>query len=142
MSIRPNPTLPTAKILVVEDEPMVRELVSSQLEDLGYEATVVASGAEALKQLALDNSFNFDLLFTDVVMPGGLNGVELARRVRRAFGSDLKVLLTSSYPREALEEADLPNAGRLLLRKPYRIRDLEKAIEEALAPHPWTADVR
>src|SRR4028118_1705220 len=108
-----------AKILVVEDEPMVRKLVSSQLESLGYEVTAVASGAEALKQLALDDSFNFDLLFTDAVMPEGVSGIELARRVRRAFGSDLKVLLTSGYPREALEEADQLNADLPLLPKPY-----------------------
>ena len=62
-----------------------------------------------------------------------MNGVELARRVRRAFGSDLKVLLTSGYPREALEEADQLNADMPLLPKPYELRDLENAIQEALA---------
>ncbi len=118
------------KILVVEDEPAVRELVTSQLEDLGYEVTAVSSGPEALQVLSLDDSF--DLLFTDVVMPGGVSGAELARRARRAFGSDLKVLLTSGYPRDALEGLDQPDTDMLLLRKPYRRQELEKAVQEAL----------
>ncbi len=133
MIVRADPTLSMAKILVVEDEPAVRQLVSSQLESLGHEVTAVASGPEALHLLSLDDSF--DLLFTDVVMPGGVSGVELALRARRAFGSDLKVLLTSGYPRDALEELGQPDTDMLLLRKPYRRQGLEKAVQEALGTY-------
>lgn len=127
------PAVPAkAKILLVEDESGVRQLVSAQLESLGYEVTAVTSGAEALSRLARDDSFNFDLLFTDVVMPEGVSGVELARRARRAFGPDLKVLLTSGYPREVLEKIGRPDPEVRLLRKPYRIGELEKAVREAL----------
>src|SRR3712207_1080481 len=126
-----DPARPTkAKILVVEDEPGVRQLVSSQLESLGYDVTAVASGPEALQVLSLDDSF--DLLFTDLVMPGGVSGVELARRVRRAFGSDLNVLLTSGYPQDEIEKLWQPDTDMLLLRKPYRRQELEKAAQEAL----------
>src|SRR3712207_6663652 len=124
--------MPHMRVLVVEDEPAVRQLVSSQLESLGYEVTAVASGPEALQVLSLDDSF--DLLFTDLVMPGGVSGVELARRVRRAFGSDLKVLLTSGYPQDEVEELWQPDTDMLLLRKPYRRQELEKAVQEALGP--------
>ncbi len=128
-----DPARPTkAKILVVEDEPGVRQLVSSQLDSLGYDVTAVASGPEALQVLSLDDSF--DLLFTDVVMPSGVSGVELARRARRAFGSDLKVLLTSGYPQDEVEKVWQPDADMLLLRKPYRRQELEKAVQEALDP--------
>ena len=122
-----------AKVLLVEDEPAVLQFVSSQLESFGYEVTAVRSGPEALQVLSLDDSF--DLLFTDLVMPGGVSGVELARRVRRAFGSDLKVLLTSGYPQDEVEKVWQPDADMLLLRKPYRRQELEKAVQEALGPH-------
>ncbi len=120
------------RVLIVEDEPAVRNLVSSKLDGLGYEVTAVASGPEALHLLSLDHSF--DLLFTDVMLPGGVSGIELARRVRRAFGFDLKVVLTSGYPRDALAELGQPDADVLLLQKPYRGLDLEKAVQEALGP--------
>src|SRR3712207_3280441 len=123
-----------AKVLLVEDEPAVLQFVSSQLESFGYEVTAVRSGPEALQVLSLDDSF--DLLFTDVVMPGGVSGVELARRVRRAFGSDLKVLLTSGYPQEFFEQYGGPEGDIPPLRQAFRTPAPERAVQDTLDPPP------
>ena len=83
-------------ILVVEDDADVRELVAMQLEDLGYRSIIAGSGPEALAILAAPDPPLIDLLLTDVVMPGGMNGVELAHEARRLC-PELKALLTSGY---------------------------------------------
>ncbi len=82
------------KILLVEDEDLVREHVSAQLKSLGYHVVSVRSGPEALE--ALKQISDFDLLFTDVVMPGGLNGPQLAEEARK-LRPNLPVLFTSGY---------------------------------------------
>jgi CheY-like chemotaxis protein len=99
-------------VLVVEDEPQVLTFVSSQLESLGYDVTAVASGPDALR--ILEHSKDFDLLFTDVVLPHGMSGVELAQRVR-TMGLDTKVLLTSGYAEEVFAQHGRPPADVLLL---------------------------
>lgn len=120
------PTGP-AKILVLG----VLELVCRRLRGLGYEVTAVATGHEALHLLSINDGF--DLLFTDVVMPNGVNGVELARRARRAFGPELKILFTSGYPAEVFEETGRPDPDISLLKKPYRLADLATAVSGALS---------
>jgi CheY-like chemotaxis protein len=125
-----NTTTPAAKILVVEDEPGVLDLVSRQLRSLGYEVTAVASADDALHQLSLKEGF--DLLLTDVVMPGGVNGAELARRARRAFGSELRILMTSGYPQAVFDEVGRPDDDIALLRKPYHAAELADAVSAAL----------
>ena len=87
-----------ATILVVEDDPDVREMIVGILSDLGYQTLVAANGPEALAILNRDRSV--DLLFTDIVMPAGMSGTELAREASR-LRPDLKVLLSSGYTREA-----------------------------------------
>jgi PAS domain S-box-containing protein len=116
-------------ILVVEDDPLVRGYVIAQLGGLGYE-TLVASDAEAALEL-VDQGAEFDLLFTDVIMPGGMNGRELAEVVlERRPG--VKVLYTSGYTDEIVNEERL-DPGIALLRKPYRKSDLWRKIREVLA---------
>ncbi len=82
-------------VLVVEDEPAVRELVVQLLSDLDYETREAENADEAMQQLASDTSF--DPLFTDVVLPGTMSGVGLAQAVVSRM-PELKVLLTSGYP--------------------------------------------
>jgi signal transduction histidine kinase/CheY-like chemotaxis protein len=120
-------------ILVVEDDADVRELVAIQLAVLGYVPLVAASGPAALEILAAPQTGTVDLLLTDVVMPGGMNGVTLVREARR-HRPELKALLTSGYlagnvPGEAEgDSVDLP-----VLSKPYQQADLARAIRDAMA---------
>ncbi|MDA9525246.1 ATPase [Bradyrhizobium sp. CCBAU 11434] len=116
-------------ILVVEDDPLVQGYVIAQLGGLGYK-TLIASDAEAALAL-VDQGAEFDLLFTDVVMPGGMNGRELAEAVlERRPG--MKVLYTSGYTDEFVHDGRL-DTGVALLRKPYRRADLAQMIREVLS---------
>jgi CheY-like chemotaxis protein len=118
------------RVLVVEDEPSVRAYVCSQLASLGYQLEAVASGPEALRILEKDRSF--DLLLTDVVLPQGMSGVELARRAT-SISRNLKVLLTSGYSEEVFERLGKPDKSTLLLRKPYKLKELAATLRRALA---------
>jgi PAS domain S-box-containing protein len=116
------------RILVVEDNPNVRNTVLRQLKDLGYE-TVDANDGETALGLVRDGT-RFDLLLTDVVMPGGMTGYELADEISR-LRPDLKVLFTSGYTELASGNGNGRNA-RPLLSKPYRKQDLGRAIRRIL----------
>ncbi|RXH12470.1 ATP-binding protein [Bradyrhizobium guangzhouense] len=116
-------------ILVVEDDPLVQGYVIAQLGGLGYK-TLIASDAEAALAL-VDQGAEFDLLFTDVVMPGGMNGRQLAEAVL-ARRPGMKVLYTSGYTDEFVHDGRL-DTGVALLRKPYRRADLAQMIREVLS---------
>ena len=114
---------------MVEDEPQVLQFVTGQLLHLGHEVTAVSTAADALALLSHGQCF--DLLFTDVVLPKGMSGVELARRAS-PMCPGLKVLLTSGYSEEVFEQHGRPPERTPLLRKPYRRKDLLQALNEAL----------
>ncbi|SFI24943.1 response regulator [Bradyrhizobium sp. Gha] len=111
------------QILLVEDDDEVAALVGEMLGDLGYEVTRAASGAAALGALADGRAV--DLVFSDIMMPGGMNGVELAREIKRRR-SGMPVLLTSGYSEAAAHEAQLD--GIQILPKPYHIDELAAAL--------------
>jgi PAS domain S-box-containing protein len=115
-------------IFVVEDNPKVRKTVVRQLRDLGYDTIEAGSGAAAL-QLVRDGA-RFDLLLTDIVMPGGITGYQLADELRLERPT-MKVLFTSGYTELA---ASTNGATRHdpLLSKPYRKQDLSRAVRTAL----------
>ena len=116
-------------ILVVEDNQAVLDLVIRQLQSLGYRTTSAHSGREALA--LLDGTDSFDLLFTDVVMPGGMNGRQLAdEATRRRPG--LPVLFTSGYTEMAISREGALPAGTCLLSKPYRRADLARTLRTLL----------
>ena len=120
-------------ILLVEDDPLVRTSVTTQLRSLGYEVISAASAGEALK--LSDQGAHFDLLFTDVIMPGPMDGRHLAKEMdRRKPGT--KVLFTSGYTASAMIHHGRLDAGVLLLQKPYRKQDLARALREALDDQP------
>jgi nitrogen-specific signal transduction histidine kinase len=119
----------TETILVVEDDHMVRNNVVMQLASLGYKTVEAANGAEAL-QLSGTNG-KIDLLFTDVVMPGGMNGRELADKIVNRNPA-IRVLFTSGYTQNAIVHHGRLDAGVHLLSKPYRKVDLARMVRTAL----------
>jgi PAS domain S-box-containing protein len=118
---------PDARILVVEDDPEVRRVAVSHLLALGYRVIEAENGSAALAHLAHDA--DIDLLFTDVVMPGGLSGPALAMEARR-LRPGLKVLFTSGYAETALENNSAAGIVSALLSKPYRKEDLVRKLGE------------
>ncbi len=127
----PNQTLTGAEtVLVVEDSPLVRRLVVQQLDELGYTVVEAANSREALAWLDCD-IVEIDLLFSDIVMPGGLNGWHLAAEARR-IRPDIKLLFSSGFAEEAARPADLPVDAGTMLAKPYQKAELAKAVRHAL----------
>jgi signal transduction histidine kinase/CheY-like chemotaxis protein len=114
-------------VLLVEDDDEVAALVEEMLDQLGYSVTRTASASAALGALA--NGRPVDVVFSDIMMPGGMNGVELAREIRRRR-HQLPILLTSGYAEAAQAAAD--QAGVSILPKPYRIDDLATALAQAM----------
>jgi CheY-like chemotaxis protein len=117
-------------ILIVEDDTLVRKYVVTQVESLGYKTLAVGNAREALT--VIDDGQEVDLLFTDVMMPGAMNGRQLAVEALNRRPS-LKVLYTSGYTENAMVHDGRLDADVLLLAKPYRKIDLAKMIRTALA---------
>lgn len=115
-------------ILIVEDEELLREIERSILEGCGYRVLDAASGNRALEVWAEERG-NIDLLLTDVVLPRGISGLELARRlVERKAG--LKVVFTTGRALRDLEGHEKINAH--FLQKPYQQGELIQVVTEAL----------
>ena len=115
-------------VLVVDDNAGVRRLVVRQLTELGYRALEAEDGPSALMML---NTHAVDLLFTDVVMPGGMSGFDLARLVLSRWPA-MKALITSGFP-DLEPNADSAAQAKLQrLIKPYRKADLANALREVL----------
>jgi PAS domain S-box-containing protein len=118
-------------ILCVEDDREVREFVTIQLEGLGYNAIVAADAAEALA--IAERGTAFDLLFTDIVMPGSMNGRQLAERMMAGRPS-LRVLFTSGYAYAAIHAQGRAGQGIPILTKPYRKAELARMLRRCLDP--------
>jgi PAS domain S-box-containing protein len=116
-------------VLVVEDDAMVRKYVLMQVESLGYTTLEAANAAEALT--VIDANATIDLLFTDVIMPGSMNGRQLADEAVRRRPA-LKTLYTSGYTENAIVHHGRLDSGVLLLAKPYRKTELARMIRMAL----------
>jgi PAS domain S-box-containing protein len=123
-------------ILVVEDNELVRNYVTAQLSSLGYSTHVAANAAEALAMV--EQGVPFDLLFTDVVMPGGMNGHALAVAVHK-HRPQTRVLFTSGYTEHAAFFSGRLEPGVALLNKPYRKADLATKLRQALDAPPNAA---
>lgn len=117
-------------ILIAEDDPFVRSSVILQVEALGYRVVAAVNGREALQRLRADSGI--DMLFTDIVMPGGMSGWELADQARR-IRPDLPVLFTSGYALETLVEQGRAQAQAVVLTKPYRKAELAQRLRDAFA---------
>ena len=130
---RPSTTAaqPTAtRILMVEDDPLVSASTRRMLERLGFEPTLAGNAREAIAHL--ESGAEFDLLFTDVVMPGDMNGRELAE-VAHALKPDMAVLFTSGYTNQTIFSDGELSSGITFLQKPYTRATLADTINKALA---------
>jgi PAS domain S-box-containing protein len=116
-------------ILVVEDDSMVRNFVIVQLQGLGYR-TIAAPDSRAA-MISVENGEPFDLLFTDVIMPGGMTGRQLADEVKKSRPG-IKVLYTSGYTDNAIVHHGRLDEGVWLLTKPYRKSQLAEMVRQAL----------
>lgn len=119
--------LGTERILLVEDESRVRKLADRNLKNLGYQVVEAGSGDEALQILFQDS--NFALVFSDVLMPGEINGIELAEKIKQQWPS-IRVLLASGF-NKAMSENPLPE-DIFFLQKPYTKEQLANQIRNAL----------
>jgi PAS domain S-box-containing protein len=116
-------------VLVVEDDDRVRRLTALRLKELGYTVLEAAHGAAALGMLA--ETPGIEVVFSDLVMPGGISGFDLARQVRQRFPAT-RVILTSGYSAELLNQAELTELDLKVLRKPYSQADLARTFRSVL----------
>ena len=116
-------------ILVVEDQEEVRESAVALLKELGYRVVAAEDGPTALK--SLENGQTVDLLFTDVVMPGGLDGVALADRIRKRV-PDIKVLFTSGFTQNTILPDGIFGEKAAWIAKPYREAELAERVRNLL----------
>jgi signal transduction histidine kinase/ActR/RegA family two-component response regulator len=121
---RASRPLTALKVLAVEDDETVARMVCALIVQLGHHCSHVPSAGAALD--ALDSGEEFDLLFSDIVMPGGMNGLELARTVRR-LRPELPIVLTTGYS----DTAHTVGGEFPILRKPYGPDELQIAFQEA-----------
>ena len=124
-------------MLLVEDDDEVASLVSEMLAQLGYEVTHASSAKAALGALA--NGRTVDVVVSDIMMPGGMNGVDLARELRRRR-AELPVLLTSGYAEAAKQAADAE--GVRILPKPYLLGELATALQAVRDQRPSGRDTQ
>ena len=117
-------------ILLVEDEPSLRLVIGESLRDLGYVIHEAANGQEALEVWQRHHA-QIDLLFSDMVMPGGISGQDLAERFREEK-QGLKVILSSGYSPETVGQRFQSEATPVLLQKPYRLEELSRTVRDCL----------
>jgi CheY-like chemotaxis protein len=120
-------------VLLVEDEPALRDLVTELLEASGYEVIAAATGGLAL-EAAERHAGRLDVLLTDLLLPG-LSGAELAKRLQKAR-PDLRVVYMSGYTEDSLPENDAPGPRALLISKPFTQETLVRTLLEALSSPP------
>ena len=131
------PAAPGKTVLVVDDEPLVRMLVVEVLEESGYTVIEAGDAAEGLK--ALSSVKRVDLLVTDVGLPGGMNGRQLADAAR-ATRPNLTVLFITGYAENAAMGHGRLELGMHVLTKPFSMEDLARKVAELVQAGDKTAD--
>jgi DNA-binding NtrC family response regulator len=117
------------RILLVEDEPEVREFLSRALRQSGYEIFEAKDADQAFSILEKETG-NFDLVFSDVVLPD-INGIDLVEQII-AENPSIKAVLNSGYMEEKIQLTEIRKRGFRFLQKPYRLADLLKTVKQAL----------
>jgi CheY-like chemotaxis protein len=120
----PNGGQSLGRVLIVEDDELVADLAAGMLSELGFESTITHSAKDALDRLADDAKPR--LIFSDVVMPGGISGIELAHKVRTRY-PELPILLTTGYSEQVAGTHGFP-----VLQKPYELESLAAALGKLL----------
>ena len=117
------------RVLVIDDEAVIREVAASMLKHIGCEVAVTEDGAKAVElyEKALDDATPFDAVITDLMMPGGMDGHETAKRVR-AINPDAKIIVSTGYGAQFTEEDHLRNGFCAVINKPYTIEDLSDVL--------------
>jgi len=126
---KPDGAHGSESILIVEDREDVAELAKIILEDHGYATSIAMGGLQALEILA--SGRHFDMLFSDVIMPGGMNGVVLAREVKLKY-PDMKILLTTGYTENAIKRTDANGREFEVISKPCLPNVLAAKIRQVL----------
>ena len=117
-------------VLIVEDNPEVRAVGVSHLKRLGYGVVETATAPAAIERL--ESGLAVDAVFSDVVMPGGMSGFDLARWIK-ANRPDLPILLTSGFAEDVARGSDTDVPAHALLRKPYTQAELARSLRETIA---------
>ena len=117
-------------VLVVDDEPELLEIAHEYLVAMGYSVLQADNAPSALKTIAEDREI--DLMITDIIMPGGMNGVELAEKAR-LLSPRLKVIYSSGFPADALVERNRAKVDDPMLRKPYQRTEFAAIVRRTLA---------
>lgn len=132
VAVRPSPAKGSGQIiLVVEDNPKVRRLSVERIRDLGYQTLEAGTGDLAFEML--QTGAHVDLVFSDLVMPGALNGYDLAAKVKRDYPS-IKILLTSGYASDVVTGRLGGSSDYDVLHKPYRQADLARRLQALFDP--------
>lgn len=121
------PGAPAARVLVVEDEPGVRDFVKRGLLSVGHHVVVAEDGQQALERLAQER---FDLMVTDIVMPG-LDGIALSLKAAKEY-PELKILMMTGYATERQRTHNLETLIHTVLAKPFSLKALITAVDHAL----------
>jgi PAS domain S-box-containing protein len=125
----PSPGTQGGKVLVVDDELDLLDIATAYLDEMGYTACRAEDGPSALA--IVEQNRDIDLVITDIIMPGGMNGVQLAQKLRQLL-PQVKIIYSSGFPASTLAERSMPLLDGPLLRKPYQRADFETAIHMAL----------
>jgi PAS domain S-box-containing protein len=128
----PRPMHAGATILFVDDESELLEVAADYLTTIGYRVLRAENAVQALRATAGDDSI--DLIVTDILMPGGVNGVELVQTIAD-LRPGIKVLFTSGFPATEFAQRGVTLQGYELLRKPYRLSDLREAVARVASAH-------
>ena len=119
------PPPPRAKVLLVEDEGLIRMIASEFLQDEGFDVIEAWSGDEAVR--LLDGPDSFHILFTDIQMPGSQDGVDIAVRARQLY-PDIPILIVSGYAPALVVRLGVLDPAALFMQKPYRLREVVRAL--------------
>jgi len=116
-------------VLVVDDDSDLIDIALAYLSEMGYGAYHTTDGETALR--LLEEHEDIALMLTDIIMPGGMSGAELAQRAQE-LRADVRILYSSGFPADALEERSVRLADRLLLRKPYTQSEFKAMIRSVM----------